>query len=375
MSSPNSPVHDTRRAVSNPYDLNQVEPCECITPSAERENFIKADKAATIPRAQHETGGTVQPRGILKQSSTTTGVSYNSGNSGRKSATISPTKSLCNHGDEGSRSASAGPLSCGNHGSEGDGILSLGKPRTCDNVRLETAFVGRYDNSGCEIEKSNGRKSVTIANTPEEKQYEPSSPDDTESVCSTITVHRDTIRILAPQPQKFLPDSPRGSHNSDSPEWPSPPEPLTPQTPQTPTYNLEFDSDSIKRMLENLPVSPETDSMGGSVHEQDQGFHEEAERSNESQGHRQGDRDDRSDSDSKCKKVKCDSECTERMEQPPDELRLLDCEIARRRCLRDSYGRDSNPDSGIGGMQCDTAVSCSSSDSNNLPNTGELFEF
>lgn len=361
MSSPNSPVHNPQRAVSNPYDLNQVEPCECITPSGERDSFIKADKAATIPRAQHDSGGTSQPRGILKQSSTSTPVSCSSANSGRKSATLSPSKSFGNHGYQGSRSASAGPLSSQNQ--TVDGNSSSGRHKGCENIKVETAFIGRYDNSNCEIEKSNERKSVTIATTPEERQFEPSSPEDNESVCSTVTAHKDCIRILAPQPQKLLPESPRGSHHSESPEWPSPPEPLTPQTPQTPTYNLEFDSDSIKRMLENLPISPETDSIAGSIHEQDQGFHEDCEKTASGQ-QCSGTTSEESDN-SKSKLDKCDSS-----EQQPDGLRLLDCEIARRRCLRDSYGRDSNPDSGIGGMQCETAVSLSSSESNNLPTTG-----
>ncbi|PVD27952.1 hypothetical protein C0Q70_10528 [Pomacea canaliculata] len=44
--------------------------------------------------------------------------------------------------------------------------------------------------------------------------------------------------------------------SSSSPEWPSPPEPLTPQTPSTPLGHMEFDSDTIKRLLRSFPSSP-----------------------------------------------------------------------------------------------------------------------
>ncbi|XP_076466563.1 protein still life, isoform SIF type 1-like isoform X2 [Babylonia areolata] len=48
----------------------------------------------------------------------------------------------------------------------------------------------------------------------------------------------------------------RHTSSSESPEWPSPPEPLTPQTPTTPLGHMEFDSDTIKRLLRSLPSSP-----------------------------------------------------------------------------------------------------------------------
>ncbi|XP_070190492.1 protein still life, isoform SIF type 1-like isoform X2 [Littorina saxatilis] len=48
----------------------------------------------------------------------------------------------------------------------------------------------------------------------------------------------------------------RHTSSSESPEWPSPPEPLTPQTPTTPLGGMEFDSDTIKRLLRSLPASP-----------------------------------------------------------------------------------------------------------------------
>lgn len=377
VSSPNSPIHDPRRVISSPYDLNQVEPCECITPSTEREAFSRENKAATIPRTQTESGADnqkFQPRGILKPSSGSSGPIYETINNGRQSANLNPNNlEQGSHVYQGTRSASAGPLTYSENlaqaGSKEGQYSTFGKSpsRTCENIRVETAFVGNYE-SNCDLEHTSGRKSVTIATSHEEKEIEkePETPVDNDN--QNIVVHKDCIRILAPQPQKLMPDSPRGgSHNSESPEWPSPPEPLTPQTPQTPTYNLEFDSDSIKRMLENLPISPETDSMAGSIHEHDQGFHEDTscvglKETTECCGKKQEE-----SSNEQSGAVKCDSR--------PGQLgspQLLDCEIARRQCVRDSFGRDSNPDSGIGGMTSDVAVSLSSGESANMQSQGKL---
>ncbi|KAL4232684.1 hypothetical protein ACF0H5_007372 [Mactra antiquata] len=363
VSSPNSPVHDPRRAVSSPYDLNQVEPCECITPSTEREAFVRADKAATIPRTQTESGAAerkFQPRSILKPSSTSSGGMHEAANGSKHSMNSSnnhlDTKS---HVYSSSRSASAGPLTT--DGNQAFSSFGKSPSKTCENIRVETAFVGNYDSS-CDLEHISGRKSVTIATSHEELEIDNEVQTPVENENKSIVVHKDCIRILAPQPQKLMPESPRGgSHNSESPEWPSPPEPLTPQTPQTPTYNLEFDSDSIKKMLENLPISPETDSMCGSMNEHDQGFHDD----NTCQG--QNKCHGNKNNDSKSSTGQNGNE--ESVEVPPSTgIQLLDCEITRRKCVRDSYGRDSNPDSGIGGM-CDAAASLSSGESTNLPST------
>ncbi|XP_064627996.1 uncharacterized protein LOC135487831 [Lineus longissimus] len=57
----------------------------------------------------------------------------------------------------------------------------------------------------------------------------------------------------------LLPVSQRShSHSSEgSPEWPAPPEPLSPCSPDVPVYNATFDSDTLKRMLQCLPLSPQ----------------------------------------------------------------------------------------------------------------------
>ncbi len=46
---------------------------------------------------------------------------------------------------------------------------------------------------------------------------------------------------------------PRKSHSSSSPEWPPPPEPITPMSPETPTVLSSFDSNTLRKMLKNLP--------------------------------------------------------------------------------------------------------------------------
>ncbi|XP_052808753.1 protein still life, isoform SIF type 1-like isoform X2 [Mya arenaria] len=362
VSSPNSPVHDNQRAVSTPYDLNQVEPCECITPSGERDLMSRMEKSATIPRAQADNVNSVSktlPRSILKSSTTSPSGTYEAMDSVRKSATLSPNHS--SHAGQiyqGSRSASIGPIDSDKKsfesGNKYGAFSSFGKlpSKTCENICLETAFVGKSDT--CDLDHANGRKSVTIATKTieiEDEEHDVGTPVDSEDGKSIeMTVRKDCIRILAPQPQRLMPESPRGSRNSESPEWPSPPEPLTPQTPNTPTYNLAFDSDSIKRMLENLPISPEIDSMTGSIHENDLGFHEGG--GSATNVLKNGSKVCDSDNE-KCNEGLCDNNSDmDKNEGCNESARsglMLDCEIAQR-CVRDSYGRDSNPDSGIGGM-------------------------
>lgn len=337
--------------------------------------FSRESKAATIPRTRTETGvdnQTFQPRGILKPSSGSSGHEVvNTGNTGNTGNTTHLEHS--DHLYHGTRSASAGPLTLGDNQSEitqepGPLFSFVKSPsRTCENIRVETAFVGNFE-SACDLDPSSGRKSVTIATKHEEREIEREeleTPVDNEG--QAIVVHKDCIRILAPQPQKLMPDSLRStSHNSESPEWPSPPEPLTPQTPQTPTYSLEFDSDSIKRMLENLPVSPETDSMAGSMHEHDVGFHDNPCCTSKQEANGCCEKSAGEKSRAISESGRCDSRRNEL-----DSAQLLQCEITRRECVRDSYGRDSNPDSGIGGMMCDLAVSLSSSESANIQTGGK----
>jgi hypothetical protein len=106
-------------------------------------------------------------------------------------------------------------------------------------------------------------------------------------------------------------------------------------------------------MLENLPVSPETDSMAGSIHEHDQGFHDDTSCT--------GLKELKSSCDSKSGNISDIELVSDGCQAGPGQpgTLQLDCELARRRCIRDSYGKDSNPDSGIGGMACDNSTSLS----------------
>ena len=294
-----------------------------------------------------------------------------------------PSRHGSQHMYTGPRSVSTGPFSYNTDpnipaGTQGT-FTSFGKdvdsnrPRvpsakTCENVRLETAFIGNIENLA-------GRKSVTIANLPAtdrdksvatvtEKSEVASSGDGDEETQdnqdANLVVRKDCVRILAPQPQKLLPpDSPHGasSDHSNSPEWPSPPEPLTPLTPVLPVCNMDFDSDSIKKMLQALTVSPDNESMTGSMHEHDQGFHDDPSYI----GHMTGELKPGS-------YVPNLSNSTEKSDQDTKSENLvpkaLECELPGIKCARNSYGRDSNPDSGFGGMTGDlAAVSLSSGDS------------
>ena len=385
VSSPNSPVNNPRRVTSSPHTLTQTEPCECIAPQGDREALARAEKAATIPRTQAESeqdAQIFQPRGILKQTSNIS-MYDNVGTSGRTQDTGQMRQSIhvedpSKHGSQnmyaGPRSISTGPfpyhtdpnIPSGTPGMFTSFGKDLGRARvtsakTCENVRLETAFIGNVDNIA-------GRKSVTIANLPTEKEKSAigekeksavTNTGDTSNLDANVVVRKDCVRILAPQPQKLLPpDSPHGasSDHSNSPEWPSPPEPLTPLTPIIPMCNMDFDSESIKKMLQALTTSPDSQSMTGSIHEHDQGFHDDPSYI----GHMTGELKPGSYVPNEGEKSVQDKDTNEDGEVP----KSLDCELPGIKCVRNSYGRDSNPDSGFGGMAGDlAAVSLSSGDS------------
>ena len=396
VSSPNSPVNDPRRAASSPHDLNQAEPCECIAPQGDREVLARAEKAATIPRTQAESGqdGQIfQPRGILKQTSSIS-VYDNVGAVGRGQDTGQMRQSIhvedpSKHGSQnmytGPRSVSTGPglsyhtdpnIPSGTPGmftsfgkDMGSGRPRVTSAKTCENVRVETAFIGNVDNI------ASGRKSVTLANIPTEKEQtisvtEPSDVTSSENtnLDANMVVRKDCVRILAPQPQKLLPpDSPHGpgSDHSNSPEWPSPPEPLTPLTPIIPMCNMDFDSESIKKMLQALVSSPDSVSMTGSIHEHDQGFHDDP----SYVGHMTGELKPGSSVQNEGENSKHSENSAQK---PIDISKPLECELPGIKCVRNSYGRDSNPDSGIGGMVGDlAAVSLSSGDSTDKQVTGK----
>lgn len=102
--------------------------------------------------------------------------------------------------------------------------------------------------------------------------------------CVTDSVDAD--RVGSPSGKKshltvdttLTPGNSRHTSSSESPEWPSPPEPLTPQTPTTPLGQLEFDSDTIKRLLRSLPSSPVDKE------DYDLGFHDDPNLSSQGRG-------------------------------------------------------------------------------------------
>ncbi|XP_056015232.1 protein still life, isoforms C/SIF type 2-like isoform X5 [Ostrea edulis] len=152
--------------------------------------------------------------------------------------------------------------------------------------------------------------------------------------------------------------------SSESPEWPSPPEPLTPMTPLTPDCQVEFDSDVLKRMLQSLPVSPEYPNM-------DNGFNDDSTAAKGSKSNKLGLARTKSlNTHDRVKKAQNGTQATKKTDPArpvfnnnnnsksrqtrlliEEELRLRD------RCVRDSYGAESYPDSGIGGMSVENAGS------------------
>lgn len=173
---------------------------------------------------------------------------------------------------------------------------------------------------------------------------------------------------------------------SESPEseWPSPPEPLTPQTPNIPFDSIDFDSDSLRRMLRSLPVSPiEKD-------DNDQGFHEDPYFDSGGQSHHR-----RYPSVSRTKSLNSyDRDRTNKPTVPHQPYSvvypcrddsyvsmlkntdlpkskqakmLVEYELhLRNKCARDSY-----PDSGIGGMASETTGSLWSGESSKSTGAGK----
>ncbi|KAL3882118.1 hypothetical protein ACJMK2_028489, partial [Sinanodonta woodiana] len=424
ISSPNSPVNN-RRVISSPHELMQPQPCECIAPSSDRELLARTEKSATIPRTQHEAFQEDQvfsPRGILKQPSDMsmydnvssdgrTLVRRRSAHSslGRSSArqlvlvhensqnSSSTSASAMRPFSNSGRTAQVLPQNKANSvrntkvpGTE-DHLSSIGKDAELEtrpassgkfeNVRLETAFIGNAD-----IVVS-GRKSVTLATLPQSK--EGLMNETTKNVLSTedleesnnIVVRKDRVWIISPQPQRIQVSEPtRQSSSSESPEWPSPPEPLTPSTPLTPVCNIEFDSDSIRKMLQSLPISAEDDSRGSSnssPQERDLGFIDEPYFQGQTANHRRDSRTNYSNCDYTVSSGRKNSNqvmqnekvVTKSGQQESVEISGMDpklfpkCDLPGNYCARDSYGQDSNPDSGFGGMVGDGTTSLCSAES------------
>ena len=223
--------------------------------------------------------------------------------------------------------------------------------RTSDNIQIETAFVGG----------------------------DPQSKNSFQTNKNMVSKISTTTTVKAPQPVRTsltVADSKKSS-SSESPEWPSPPEPLTPMTPVNPDCHMEFDSDALKRMLQSLPVSPEEGNPDGEV-----GSKGKIIRTKSLSSHDKSHKEMKSVTSDICKSTSAilpKSESNQSIVNSTDtfvlhgnntksrsrltieeELRL------RNKCVRDSYGQESYPDSGIGGMTADGAGSVCSRESSKL---------
>ncbi|XP_050393235.1 protein still life, isoform SIF type 1 isoform X3 [Patella vulgata] len=211
--------------------------------------------------------------------------------------------------------------------------------RLKDNVHIETAFVG-----GNQLSPHNSR------------------PVSRLTVDTNISVSGGS----------------RHTSSSESPEWPSPPEPLTPITPLNPEYDIQFDSITIQKMLRSLPSSPvEKD--------RDMGFHDESVDSVGYNGSRR-----RSSGLSRTRSLNVhdrnnkpavpvrhrttqitlpetspyvSTQALQAIHAPKSKL-LTKVLVEQELLLRNQCAQHSYPDSGIGGMTCDTSGSLLSEDSN-----------
>ena len=166
-------------------------------------------------------------------------------------------------------------------------------------------------------------------------------------VNGTLTVSRSTL----------------SASSSESPEWPSPPEPLTPMTPLTPDCHVEFDSDVLKRMLQSLPVSPEDPSTMDTRLHDDASVSPKSKKSGLARAKSLNTHDrvkkQKNEGSKKTDSSRQSSFFNNNNNSRSRQTRLLVEQELRLRdkCVRDSYGTESYPDSGIGGMSVENAGS------------------
>lgn len=350
ISSPNSPVHNHhRRTISSPHELHSDNPLVDNHVIAE-----KKEKSATIPRSQMEAEEDAQlfkPTGILKPSSTSS-VYDNYDNT---SGTVQLRKSSTNDSRFAVNRKSM-PAPASSH-------VSFVEDRLLNNTRPASAihFTQKY------LEENSARSaSVTFSSdtktdrrranqSVENIQMETAFVGDV-SVEDLPKEHTDRVRVLAPKPVKAL-SPPQRKSSSSSPEWPSPPEPLTPLTPLNPEVNVDFDSDVLRKMLQSLPVSPEEVkgvNCSNSQNKLSDNRRAGNNQINEKSRHRNGS----SSSSSESHKINGTGSAFVAPETSKSkQTQLVEYELRLRdQCARQSYTRDSYPDSGIGGMAGDNAT-------------------
>lgn len=373
ISSPNSPVHQSKRSASSPFEVGYGDACDHLTADIDLSQPDKKEKSATIPRTGADSEQDAQlfkPTGILKPSSCSSVYDNVASAPLRKTS----------ENDARTPNRKSMPAVATSHVSfVVDNLLQNTRPASAIQF-TEQYYQSQYedDHSGCH----KGAERCSSATLPSDKsrtcenvQMETAFIGDSSRSCQGLSYcgnHGDSITVLSPQAVKPGTLSQKTS-SSESPEWPSPPEPLTPMTPVNPMCNVDFDSTVLKRMLQSLPVSPEEIDIN-----KDQGFHDDPvlRKSQQTEDPEMLRRAksftgrDRSEvraafqaqhsvsvlpSQGHTKLVNTKSKQTKLLIE--NELRL------RNKCARESYARDSYPDSGIGCMTGDTAGSVWSSDS------------
>ncbi|XP_061171231.1 protein still life, isoform SIF type 1-like isoform X4 [Saccostrea echinata] len=214
--------------------------------------------------------------------------------------------------------------------------------------------------------EAKGHQSPAENRLPNSENFSLENLDRTENNVTPGSVYKVSVSATGVNGVLTVSRSSLSGSSSESPEWPSPPEPLTPMTPLTPECQVEFDSNVLKRMLQSLPVSPEDPNM-------DNGYRDDPPVSPNSKSTKSGlGRTKSLNTHDRVKKQQNGNQVAKKVDQGrpsrffnnnnnsksrqtrlliEEELKLRD------RCVRDSYGAESYPDSGIGGMSVENAGS------------------
>ncbi|KAK3098873.1 hypothetical protein FSP39_023880 [Pinctada imbricata] len=418
ISSPNSPSHQAqppRRAISNPHTLVSSEVHHHHDHGADPGMDKRKEKSATIPRTQSEQeqdfDAQLKPIGILKPPSTSSVYDNVTGN-------VVQMRKSSHHGNENRNARKSMPSMASSHVSFVEKNL-LDDVRPASAIHFTRQFVqsdpddyedvfkkraestglvtfGRNSNIKPRERRSSSRTSENVSIETAFVGGETQSVDDVDNDTNRVSYIETTTRVLAPQPVRMPPPPPtesKKSSSSDSPEWPSPPEPLTPMTPVNPDCHIDFDSDALKRMLQSLPVSPDESNVEG-----DHGISESKMRVIRAKSMSAHDNNNKENKRELCKstssvvpKSLSSQNISENTNNTgsvhlrenagvilksksrlsiEEELRL------RNKCARDSYGQESYPDSGIGGMTADgTGSVCSGGSSRPHKATGKYLLF
>eukprot|EP00106_Octopus_bimaculoides_P006780 XP_014774222.1 PREDICTED: protein still life, isoform SIF type 1-like isoform X6 [Octopus bimaculoides] len=403
VSSPNSPVAQSRRVISSPLtlasdvnaqgyasdsDVVDSHDSQCCPPSSSDVGVL--NEAATMPRMKHREvhdSRSLHRPALSKPASDVSVYDNVSSSPARRSLADTDSASHTMRRSDSPASMSKLTESTANEESkERPNLVTLSEspkkgsshsepetPETCttfgrdlacspkdnkmvETVKMETAFVGDIFKNQSPLSNSRGGAGY-------------SAPAASSSSSA--------VRASAPASggKGHGRTHPSTSESPES-EWPSPPEPLTPQTPNVPFDNIDFDSDSLRRMLRSLPVSPIEKE------DNDQGFHEDPYIDNRGQTHHR-----RYPSVSRTKSLNsydrggsskpsvphqpysvgypCRDDSFVSMLKNTDLPKskqakmLVEYELhLRNKCARDSY-----PDSGIGGVASETTGSLWSGDS------------